>query len=148
MNQPAHPDRQDHRRVCGDHGLLQQYAEGTLNPAETRTLKEHLAACTACRSAVSDYKQIMWDLSHPPEVELPAELEGSYQTLMAEWRKEQASAKRARSRSFIPAWASQSVSWTRYLPTTQVLKALAVRVRDPQWPGSLLGRVLRRGGER
>lgn len=115
--------------ACVDDELLQRYAENIVSPDEARAVKAHLAACAACRSALGQYKQIMWDLAHPAEIEIPEELEAMYQPLMEAWRKERESAKEAPLRGLIPAWAVQSLSWTRYLPWAFVIRALASRSR-------------------
>lgn len=91
------------RQVCGNHALLQCLAEGTLTADEAAEVKAHVAACPSCRSAVNDYKQIMWDLEHPPEIVLPAQLEDSYQVLMEAWAKERQSSTPAKTaRSWLP----------------------------------------------
>lgn len=135
--------------VCGDHALLQALAEGTLTGDDAREVKAHVAACAACRVAVSEYKQVMWDLEHPVEVELPPELEHSYDALMEAWKTERKSARPAKSYgSFVPAWATYSISWTRNLPAVGALGSVVRRTGS-----ALIGRSLPRwlrgkGGER
>lgn len=100
--------------VCGNHALLQCLAEGTLASDEASAVKAHVAVCPSCRIAVGEYKQIMWDLEHPPEIELPPELEESYQALMEAWRTErQAAAAPKRARVWLPVAAPSAAapSW-------------------------------------
>jgi len=128
------------REVCCSDELLQSFVEGTLAAREAQVVKAHVAACRSCRIAVSEYKQLMWDLSRPPEVELPAELERSYAALIEAWKKEHRTASKAKSFSFLmPAWAAQSVAWTRKLPAVSAVGSLARRLGN-----ALLERVLPR----
>lgn len=115
--------------VCGDHSLLQRLAEGTLADADLKNVKSHVTSCPSCRLAVTEYKQVMWDLAHPLEVELPPELEYSHDVLIREWKKEHqgVASTKSHSRSLVPAWAGYSLSWTRKLPAVNTLGSLLRR---------------------
>lgn len=134
--------------VCGDQSILQKLAEGALTGTELKNARSHVASCPACRRAVTEYKQIMWDLAHPPEVQLPSELDHSFHELMRAWKKEQSglSSPRSVSRSFVPAWAGYSVSWTRRLPAINRLAPLLFRTGSAVIEWSLPRWLRRKGG--
>ncbi len=139
------------RSMCGDHSLLQALAEGTLSDADLQSVKSHVADCPSCRVAVTEYKQVMWDLAHPLDVELPAELEHSYRLLMREWHNEQKehqshALRKSISGSFVPTWANYSVSWTRHLPVN-TLSSLVRRTGSTLIGRSLPRWLRRKGGE-
>lgn len=128
--------------MCCTDELLQVFVEGALSAGEAQAVKAHVASCPACRIAVSEYKQVMWDLSHPPERELPAELERQYEALMEAWKRERrAAAKTKGSNLLVPAWAAHSIAWARKLPALGAAGALARRIGTslferavPAWP--------------
>lgn len=144
----AHDAQASDIAVCGDHALLQGYAENVLAADEARAVKAHVATCAACRATLSEYKQLMWDLSHPMAIELPEELERTYDTLMDAWKTEHQSAAATRPRALVPSWATHTIAWARYLPTTSVLRALASRARNLPGEGMLSLWKRRKGGER
>lgn len=136
--------------ICGDQALLQMLAEGTLTGSDLHRAKAHVSGCLTCRRAVTEYKQVMWDLTHPEDVPIPPDLERSYYVLIQEWKKERdgRAATRYPSRSFIPAWAGYTVSWTRKLPAVGTVGALlgrtgrsVIRRALPRW-------LRHKGGER
>ncbi len=139
--------------VCGNQALLQSLAEGVLTGDEAEVVKSHVSACNACRIAVIEYKQMMWDLGRPPQIELPPELDRSYDALMKAWKKErdrerEGALQAKGSGSMVPAWATYSVSWTRNLPAVGAVGSLVRRTG-----AALIGRSLprwkrRKGGER
>lgn len=155
------------QKVCGDHALLQCFAEGTLSPDKAQAVKAHVAGCPECRKAVTEYKQIMWDLEHPLEIDLPPELEHSYQTLMEAWKKENQGAAPAKPRgSWLPSmslpawaipswatsawakptWAAHSIAWTRTLPGLNTAKSLVHRTGNALVGRSRSRRKRRKGG--
>lgn len=137
-------------QVCGDHALLQEYAEGALASPKARIVREHIASCRACRTAVSEYKQIMWDLSRPQEVDLPPELERSYEALVTAWKNERQTAAQSakNSATLVPAWAYYSVSWTRNLPAVGSLGTMMRRAGSSLVVRSMPRWLRRKGGGR
>lgn len=136
-------------QMCRNDALLQGLVEGGLAAAETKAVKAHVASCPACQAAVKEYKQLMWDLSHPAEVELPPELERSYEALMEAWEKERRSTSRAKGSGWlVPAWAVESVAWTRKLPLVGAAGSLARRFAGALIDRSLPLWVRRKGGGR
>lgn len=136
--------------LCKDHALLQSIAEGTLEGAELEQARSHLSVCPECRKAVTEYKQIMWDLSHPTDVTLPPELEQSYHVLMQEWNNERQNQTQPRlsAPSLVPAWAAFSVSWTRQLPLVNTLGSILRRTGTAVIDQSLPRWIRRKGGDR
>lgn len=134
--------------ICGDHAVLQQFAEGALTGDESGAVRAHLGTCPACRLAVSEYKQVMWDLSHPSDVPIPAELEQSYERLMQAWQTERRkeTAPRETARSLVPAWAGYSVRWTRRLPAVGTVGSLLRRTGSAVIKRALPRRQRRTGG--
>lgn len=105
---------------CLDDSLLQMLVEGTLEGPEKDVVYAHVRTCTACKEIISAYKQLMWDLEHPRQPDVPAaEMAELNKTLMAVWEAERSAQKRAKrrsTRSFIPVWAGYSVQWARHVP--------------------------------
>lgn len=140
--------------TCLDDSLLQMFLERTLDPLERDIVNVHLSTCLKCRQAVSDYKQIMWDLEHPDELPTPAQQAALSEVLMEQWKnRDQLSESgrgRSSSRSLIPAWAGYTVRWTRNMPGVGRLG----RIRFKQSPeiarpqGTLRRWLRRRGGGR
>src|SRR5690554_3095853 len=114
---------------CLDDALLQMFVEGALDAPGEEIVRLHLSLCRACRSRVAAYKQLMWDLEHPAELELPPELDRQRAALMSAWnaeRREQERPRRA-SRSLIPAWAGYTVLWARYIPPVEQVGGFLAR---------------------
>lgn len=106
-------------RKCLDDSLLQMLVEGTLEEPEENLVYAHVNTCSTCKETIHAYKQLMWDLEHPRQPDVPVEMAELNEVLMAAWKAEQSAQKRARrrsTRSFIPSWASYSVQWTRHVP--------------------------------
>lgn len=135
-------------QVCGDQELLQRFAEGELRGDQSQAVKAHAATCPACRAAIVEYKQLMWDLGRPAEVELPPELERSYTALMEAWKKEQKSGAPKSAVRLAPAWAAYSVSWTRSLPTAGAVRSLVRRTGAALVVRTLPRWMRRKGGAR
>lgn len=137
---------------CPGDQVLQEFVEGGLNEVELDLLKVHLAECHLCREAVTQYKQLMWDLEHPEEPKPPAELDQMHAALMAVWheqRKEAKEQKKRTSRSLIPAWTEYGLAWTRHMPRPEVPEgALSRTCEGVRKAVGLWRRVRRRGGGR
>lgn len=114
---------------CLDDSLLQMYVEGVLDGPEEEILRAHLAHCPGCRSQVAGYKELMWDLEHLPEPEIPQELDQLHEALLRAWTEQQREPSRARrpARSLIPAWAGYSVAWARYTAPLDLVGGLLSR---------------------
>ena len=135
---------------CVDEALLQMLLDGTLDDAEAALVQAHLEGCPGCRRKAAEYKQLLWDLEHPANAELPEELHRMQTALLAAWQEQQRAerAERRRAKTLLPAWAGYSVQWTRHLPTVNrigelVTKAGSRLVRD-DLPRLLLGRRRRK----
>lgn len=111
---------------CLDDSLLQMYVEGVLDRPEEEIARVHLARCPGCRGKVAEYKQLMWDLEHLAESEIPQELDDLRETLLRTWREQQRERGRIRrpARSLIPAWVGYSVAWTRYAAPLDLVDGL------------------------
>jgi len=53
---------------------LQSYLDGEIEPLEKILLEEHLSYCHTCRGELNQLKLLDWELKHPQEIEVPAEL--------------------------------------------------------------------------
>ena len=53
---------------------LQSYLDGEIEPLERILLEEHLSYCHTCRGELNQLKLLDWELKHPQEIEVPAEL--------------------------------------------------------------------------
>lgn len=126
---------------CLDDSLLQMLVENTLEGPEEHLVYLHVSTCVACRQKVAEYKQLMWDLEHPRQPAIPAEMDELNKTLRAAWGAQQTEQKRTRrraSRSFIPSWAGYSVQWTRHVPPVDfvggVISRAGSRLLDSIFP--------------
>lgn len=103
---------------CLDDTLLQMFIADELDATEHAIVKEHVATCGSCQLAIGAYKQLMWDLEHPEEVTIPAGQEAVQQFLMDAWANRDIASPETKSssRSLLPAWAGNSLRWTRRMP--------------------------------
>ena len=120
------------------------YVEGDLLPAEQTIMEAHLAGCVTCRKAVVAYKALLWDLEHPAEPEVPAELQAISDRLMSAWEEAQ-----------VPGtWQEASRSWTQTVPVVSLALGAAGQVGQqiPRAGAALLKglgrRILQGGGRR
>lgn len=54
--------------------LMQLYLDGEIEPLEKILLEEHLIYCFKCREELNQLKLLDWELNHPQENKVPAEL--------------------------------------------------------------------------
>jgi anti-sigma factor RsiW len=123
------------------------YVDGDMGPVERAIVDDHLKGCARCRTAVTEYKGLLWDLEHPVPDPAPPELAALSDKLMAAWDSAQAKAARPEPER----WQDASRIWTQAVPGVQVALGAAGRVGRSLPRAGLsgltrLGRRLLKGG--
>ncbi|MCL6448641.1 MAG: zf-HC2 domain-containing protein [Armatimonadetes bacterium] len=120
--------------------LLQAFLDGELAEQKIREVKEHLAACRACRRELSRLKLLWLELARPEAIPLPPELPYLRQQAIAAARP----APRRPEKGRPGFWDIQKLAWrplsltTAYLPGSGEVKEL-VKAAGRKLPGLLLG---------
>ena len=61
----------DHQKISE---LLQPYLDHDIEPLEKILLEEHLMSCSKCRAELNQMILLDWELNHPQQIKVPAEL--------------------------------------------------------------------------
>ena len=109
-----------------EHGLLQDFAEGTIEPLERVFVEEHLKSCQACRKVLNQYKLLLWDLDHQSlfDVEYPKELGAMERNLVERVLGQEKGGAGMALLDSQRAVLSNSMNFAEYLPGVKESKKL------------------------
>jgi anti-sigma factor RsiW len=127
--------------------LLEDYAEGLLDVAETTLLEAHLAGCEACRRELAHIKLLFWELEslRRETVTVPDTVQKLETVVLDEWLHGRESWIQ-QAGSALRRGAKQSKTWVPRVPGAEKVAALAgeASVRTVKWVGGKTVQLLKR----